>query len=279
MFLVVALLAGCAVSDEAPSGLSSLPAERTPLPQDFNLISTALRAGQPATFAVQFGPPSASVRLARAVGGGVGAGPCPPVLGGGCLDITGPQGVELFPFSISTNASGNGSVTVIVPAGVPDGVPVALQAVHPASGAGSVPAVVVTGPPLAVCDVDSFEPNGDAFAVLSGPAPVVSSVVSSGADVDWYAFHAVAGQIIRVDVLFTHDNAAQIDLDVHLTAGPFSRADARRSGNYLARGISGNDDELAVATATTTGTHYVMVDNWHSGTLNCADYELEVTVQ
>lgn len=279
--LVAVALAGCTVADEASSDAQSLAVEQAALPQLFTLLTTEVTGGQPATFGIQGGPPNSSVRLARAVGGAAAPGPCPPPLAGGCLDINGPQGIDLFPFSITTNANGNGSITVNVPAGVPDGVPVAFQAVHPASGTGSNPVEIVTGPPPATCGTDTFEPNDDAFAAVAGAAPNVSSVISLGTDFDWYAFTATAGQTIQVDAFFTHISGA-VDIDTYLTAAPYDNTNtatgARGTGNYLQRGFGSVDNESFTVVAPSTGTYYVMVHNFITGSTTCSDYDLVVSV-
>lgn len=159
------MLASCEV--ESPDALDPelLPAEQAPLPQTFTLAVSAIQGGQPATFTITGAPPNTTLKLARAVGGGIGAGPCPPVLGGGCLDITGPQGLELFPFNLTTNAAGSASITITVPATVPDGVPVGFQAVHLASGNGSNPVELITGPQTCTTWLATYDLTGSVFTI------------------------------------------------------------------------------------------------------------------
>jgi hypothetical protein len=157
------LLASCEVAP--PDGSELLPSAQSPLPQTSTLAVSGIEGGQPTTFTISGGPPNATLKLARAVGGGIGAGPCPPVLGGGCLDISGPQGIALFPFNLNTNAAGAASITVTVPATVPDGVPVGFQAVHPASGTGSNPVALTTGPQTCTSWLATYDLTGSVFTI------------------------------------------------------------------------------------------------------------------
>jgi hypothetical protein len=104
----------------------TLPGSQTtgqvaPPMQDLTLTVTELVRGESVTMTITGGNPGERVHLLR--GNTAGAGPCVPA-GAPCLGITGPQ-LLATPL---VNASGEASLTVTLPAGVPAGFPVFLQA-------------------------------------------------------------------------------------------------------------------------------------------------------
>lgn len=84
--------------------------------------------GQPVTLTLQGATPGATVWMAW--GTQPGPGPCPPAWGGVCLGVM-PGGLL---GSTQVDAGGVATLTVLVPAGVPIGQPVALQAVQTSPG-------------------------------------------------------------------------------------------------------------------------------------------------
>ena len=103
--------------------------------------STMVRGG-PVTLSVQGAPAGALVYFVG--GGGVGSGPCPPILAGECLGLTVPLRVL---GSVTADADGSGDVTVDLPVTAP--ATLSLQAVAfggAAPALSEVRTVTVTGP-------------------------------------------------------------------------------------------------------------------------------------
>jgi hypothetical protein len=269
---------GCAV-DEASVQDAELLVGQAPIPQVFTLDVDGTVGGAPITFTVTGLPPGTAVRLVRAVGGGIGSGPCPSVLGGQCLDINGPQGVAVFPFTMVADATGQASRTMMIPAGVPDGTSVGFQAIAPSAGVGSNPVAFVTGPPVvATCTTDdSFEPNDDALNDALGTPPYgFVGELCAGAPYDWYVFDLVAGETISLDVLFTH--TADIDIDVWAYTAPQPNL---TFSSYVAASTSVDDDENITYTATVDQTLYVWIYNWevqYGSSTSASSYTLEYSI-
>ncbi|MFG0330714.1 MAG: FG-GAP repeat domain-containing protein [Phycisphaerales bacterium] len=94
-------------------------------PPDLRLTQTELRQGQPAAFTASGASTGETVYFLYSLRG-TGVGPCPPQLGGLCLDILTP--VELVGEGV-TNADGVARIVRTVPAQAPLGLPVYTQAV------------------------------------------------------------------------------------------------------------------------------------------------------
>lgn len=97
------------------------------------LEQSALRRGQPATLTASNAVPGESIYFLYSLSG-VGSGPCPPQLGGLCLDLRLP--VEQIGFA-AANAEGVAERTVRIPANAPLGAAVATQAVARRGSGGS----------------------------------------------------------------------------------------------------------------------------------------------
>lgn len=268
---------GCAV-DQEPTRYDELPSTQAALPQVFSLSVAATVAGQPITFSVAGLPIGTPVRIARAVGGGISPGPCPPVLGGECLDINGPQGLNVFPFTLTANSSGEATRTLTLPAGVPDGTPVAFQAVSPGLGTGSNPVTFVTGPTGPTCNPDdSFEPNGDALNDALGTPPTgFVGELCAAAPYDWYVFDLTAGQTLDLTLSFTHTSS--VDLDLWAFDAPQANLNFP---SFLAASTSTDDDEFVSVTAAADGPVYVFVYNWavaYDGSTSSSSYGLDYTI-
>jgi sugar lactone lactonase YvrE len=176
--LTLIALTGCNTDLANPTEIATAQA---PLPQVFTLSVDATQAGQPVTFQISGAPPNATVKIILANRGDVNVpGPCPPVLGGECLDIDGPLGLTVLSFVLTTSNAGNAQRQLIMPASVPDGTQLAFQAVIPSTATGSNPVLVVTGPPIVdnstIYVLDSLNLNPGflyQFDDMTGANPVV----------------------------------------------------------------------------------------------------------
>ena len=124
------VLGACATEDDvqvaidngvydAETGETVMP---TP-PYAMSMTSTPWIPGGSTTLDVSGAPPGSSVKFFR--GNGLGPGPCPPPLGGLCMDITGSVSFG----SATANPMGMAVRTFTVPATVPTGLTVTAQAV------------------------------------------------------------------------------------------------------------------------------------------------------
>lgn len=104
-------------------GLLSLWVNPLAWAYDLELEVTDLILGAPVTFSVSGADAGETVHLVR--GSAEGAGPCPAVLDGACLDILDASVLR----SLTADGAGNASFTVTVPATLPLGMTVAFQAV------------------------------------------------------------------------------------------------------------------------------------------------------
>jgi len=111
------------------------PAMRPPPGVPLLLDSTDVLAGQQATLRVSEADPGETIRFVRSTTG-VGQGPCPPVLGGHCLEVTN----AILMGSAAANAQGVATYTFTVPPTVPDGRDVWFEAAA-ARGQGGVDSV------------------------------------------------------------------------------------------------------------------------------------------
>lgn len=281
LFALAALaMTGCAVEDGAADS-ELLAAEQAPIPQLFTLAVSEVTGGSPATFTITGGRPNGTVRLVRAVNGAAAPGPCPPPLGGECLDINGPGGVVVTGPPISLTAGGNAMLTVNIPSTVPDGVPVAFQVVDPGAGAGSNPVEIVTGPETVDCLADLFEPNDDGFATSLPAFPDGACAISAGgADFDWFTVSLLTGDAFTANIYFTHVSSTG-DVDLYIRDSPATNVRTDPDGygvGYLARGFSSNDDETASITAAVDGPHFVTVANFSTTSTLEVPYETEMFV-
>jgi DNA-binding beta-propeller fold protein YncE len=89
-------------------------------------LTTSLEAGETSQFVVTGAPPGQEVLLAFSLRG-QGSGPCPPTLGGLCLDLIQPQILS----RADANAQGTVVFTVNVPPTPPPGAALSTQAVVP----------------------------------------------------------------------------------------------------------------------------------------------------
>jgi hypothetical protein len=257
--VIAAAFVSCVTSEDATYDTQVLADEQAPLPQNFILEVDQLVGGETSRFTVHDAPSNTIIHVARAVGGGIAPGPSPPAIFPEHLDINGPNGVEKFLFTITTDAGGYGFHDLCLPDTIPDYIPVGLQAVHVASRTGSFPIVIVTDPPT---QPDAYEPNDDGFSEATLLVGTISAVISPCGDFDWFRFDAVAGQTIVVTALFTHI-AGAVDIDTYLYFdAPTDNTTFRSGGQYQVGGYSGDNDEVMTYTAASTGTYYVLVHNY-----------------
>jgi hypothetical protein len=118
--------------------------------------------------------------------------------------------------------------------------------------------------PLCVMD-DAFEENDYAGWPAALPTGLSQGLSVCWGDDDWYTIEAADGQAIGIDVLFTHDAGADIDV---ILFGP--------GGTEVTRSESDDDDERIDWVATETGTYLFWVYGWR-GSEN--DYSIDLTVE
>jgi hypothetical protein len=274
---VLSLLATGCVLDDTQDAASALAMSQAPLPQTFFLDVTGTNAGAPVTFSVTGAAPNTPIRLVRAVGGTTMPGPCPPQLGGECLDIDGPNGIAVFNFSLTTDSVGDAERTITLPGGVADGTAVSFQAVSPAflEGSNTVDFVVTPGP----CVPDAFEDNDDAFGLLSTPPSGSVANTCGSQDFDWYVFNLLAGEQITIDLEFTQIDDI-FDADMILHAAPQLNVDV--GDTMVAWGTSNSDNEIFQYTAGADEAVYLAVFNyetvWGVGLAEARDYIINYTI-
>jgi hypothetical protein len=208
-------------------------------------VTSPLRQGSPVDVRVTGAAPNARIALLR-TDGGLGAGDCPPILNGGCLDIRpGNTGYRVIT-TLTANAAGVARLSGRIPMVMPEGAIVSLQAVDAAAVTGSNPVTrVVQG----ACEDDVFEPD-DSYrdaTVLAGPA-AFESAWSCPRNGDWYAIRANAGQVLSAQAAF---DPTEMNLDVQIadTAGA-TMAEA----NFVLVA-----PEYVSVVVPQTGTYYVAV--------------------
>jgi hypothetical protein len=202
---------GCA---EAPDAFE-LPVEQAAIPSPMTLtVTDPLRASRDVTFQVTGARPGAVLRLIRS-NGGVGAGGCPPALGGQCLDIRAGSSGYVVLLSLTADAQGRARVTRQVPAGLAPGSVASFQVVDADADLGSNPVSRVV---QVACADDAFEDDDDPFTANPIAAGQSVSAWSCRGDADWYTINATAGQVI--DLTATFDPAlADLDLRLYNTIG------------------------------------------------------------
>ncbi len=116
--MFAALLTGCAAVEDAAA-----PLPGTSGPPAFELAVSGLSGGQVFQMAAAALPPGASVNFLVSTRG-QGAGPCPPQLGGACLDILAP----VYLGAAVANADGLAVLTRTAPASIGGGRTLSFQA-------------------------------------------------------------------------------------------------------------------------------------------------------
>lgn len=243
-----ALLAGllawsCAEAPEA----GALPVEQAAIPSPMTLtVTDPLHAGDDVTFQVTGARPGAVLRLIRS-NGGLGAGGCPPVLGGQCLDIRAGSSGYVVLLSLTADAQGRARVTRSVPSGLAPGSVASFQVVDPDADVGSNPISRVIE---VACADDAFEDDDDPYT-----ANPIASGQSVGAwscrgDADWYTITAAAGQVIDLTATFD-PSLGDLDLRLYNTIGALvDTAD-----------FASSSPEVISHTAATSGPYFLEVYN------------------
>jgi hypothetical protein len=258
------LAAGCAPEAASPSVAMI---GQAPLPQSMNLTVSPLIPGSQATFQITGAAPNAELLVLRSVGGQVGQGACPPVLGGYCLDITGRP--TLFPYYYQADALGQVAFSITLPGRVSLGTEVAFQALDLDTLQGSNPVLSVVGGGTAVgCTDDSFEDNDTRATAANGPTSSSSLRVCANDD-DYYAYTVPAGGSIQAS--FSFDHGGDGDLDVTLLSS---------SGAELDSSVSTTDSELVSWTNTTSAARevYVLATMYSDVGTDGIDYAMSVSV-
>ncbi|HMV69716.1 MAG TPA: putative metal-binding motif-containing protein, partial [Myxococcota bacterium] len=185
-------------------------AAQPPPPHGFSLRLSNLVAGGVARFTITGAPPSTAIELRASLGGGLGDGPCPPTMGGLCLDIL--PTIKRLAFSPVTDAAGAATFDVHVPSRR-EGQYIALQA-------------AVRGP----------------TPLLSNPVarPIGAAGTPIDPDVDGDGATPADGDCADFDPAF-HPDAPDVDGDtVDHNCDDLDRADADRDDHIAA--TSGGDD-------------------------------------
>lgn len=158
--------------------------------------------------------PGERVFFARGMAGReLGAGPCPPVLGGLCVDLPAP--VFLLA-AVDANAQGVATFVATLPAAVPVGVEVTFQAVVPrgANSIASAPMRRVTAD--AVHGANQLQ-AGDVVIteILRDP------VQTSDALGEWFELHNTTGWTVDLQgLVIADDDSDSFTLDAHLVIEP-----------------------------------------------------------
>jgi hypothetical protein len=209
------VLVACAAPPDLDDAAAELMLDQlaaAPLEADFTFEASNLVADGTAHFQITGAPPFTSIELRAGPGGGLGAGPCPAVMGGRCLGILPP--VQRLAFSPVTDAAGDASFDVHVPSRRA-GQYVALQA------AVRTPTPLLSNP----------------VARPIGPA---GTVVQGNVDSDGDGFSPLQGDCADFDTAF-HPDAPDVDGDsLDHNCDDLDRADADRDGVIAA--TSGGDD-------------------------------------
>lgn len=184
--LALATLIACAPGDHSdddgltfsdallPDTLDNLPPPGVPL----TITASVASPGAPFTITVASADPFESIRLLRTTVG-LGAGPCPPLLGGMCVDVQAPTLMGTF----SADAAGSLTLNPILPLATPYGSLICLQA------------VAVRGPG----GVDSVKSRALCRVAANGPVGLVAGANTG----DTYDNPAIAGgglRAMRLDV-------------------------------------------------------------------------------
>jgi hypothetical protein len=254
------LLAACAADVEPVK--HAAPSEMAALPPGLNgqVSPNQLQSlGREFEILINGANPNALMALAYS-DGGPGNGPCPPFLQGNCMDITGgTTGVRTF---MLPRADGVGDVVfqTQLPQNLQPGSYV-MQALALSGGqfTGSDPFFAEFIPFAQDCATPGAnEPNDravqEATALSSGDTS--SGVVCYQDRTDWYSVPMVQGQLLSIDVSFTH---ADGDLDVYVLEGATSNHEFLLAENAVATSDSIDDDETIDYVANVSRRHYIAV--------------------
>lgn len=176
------------------------PSVQTPPPAlGLELSVSALVPGEDVTITIDGLMPNERVFLGR--GAGLGAGPCPGIAGGACLDIASPVALLSRP---TADVQGHVEVVVSLPANVPLGQVVGLQALA-VRGPGGVDSVWSNAVERTTTDsvrtLDTLEP-GELFVseFLADPTAVTD------ANGEWFELHNTTGDALDLQGLRVEDN-------------------------------------------------------------------------
>jgi hypothetical protein len=214
---------GCQPLGVAP-GDADLAVSSAPLPQPYTLTVDGRHGGEPITFSVTGLLPGTTVRLARAVGGAEAPGPCPPALGGECLDIDGNAGVRLTAGPFVADASGTATLSGILPAALLDGTEIAFQVVAPSFAAGSNVVVFRVGPQFD-CELGEITTSSDFMCTSGYPAMVPFRQFSLGVSAMCGGTGTTSGYGFPNS--FFPDVGFQVELDEPYVAGDMLRIEFR----------------------------------------------------
>ncbi|HMV67789.1 MAG TPA: hypothetical protein PKA64_13150 [Myxococcota bacterium] len=171
---LLALLAACAVDAEAPLAAAQAP---TP-PFDLQLEVGNMVANELVHVDIHGAPPGSIVQL-RHNTGGLGAGRCPGIFGGQCLDIVEPLARNFV--RVSTDGAGEASVDLFIPAGRA-GQYIGVQgAVEPGTGELTNPVGRLIGDVGTPIDVNG-DLDSDGFTIAEGDCADFTSAIHPAAD-------------------------------------------------------------------------------------------------
>ena len=258
--LAIGALSACSTADEGQ--LNTMAVGQAAIVQTFTVTTDAAvyNPGGTATFTITGAPANAYMAMFW-TDAGEGAGPCPGILQGGCLDILPSGTAGGFYYLPQADASGSMVSAAAVPAGIPYA-DYTFQAVayNPATGAitGAAPVTITHEEAAPTCIDDAYEPNdGPLDTIPAAPAADFGLQICEGSRVDWFAIDLVAGETLNADIFFSD---AEGDLDLYLTDAVVEvTGDADLAANYFVRGYSGSDDESITYTAAAAGTYYLAV--------------------
>ncbi len=225
----------------ALSVLACTEAELTPMasqvpPPSSSLVlqMDPLVPGASVAISVSGAAPGQLVEIVRSTGG-LGAGGCPPFLGGNCMDI-----LPAYTLTLSGVANSLGVASWVVPS-FPALPPLDLyfQAVV-RDGGNSNESNPLYRPVTTACVDDGFEDNDS--AATAAPLPNGLTAALGACDEDFYLVSVPAGEAVSVRASFDHEEG---DLDLFLLSGPSTVLDS---------GLSTSDDEYVSWLNTTGGT-------------------------
>lgn len=118
-----------------------------------------------------------------------------------------------------------------------------------------------------VLSADSYEPNENNMTAssVSFPGSTSGLTIHNSTDDDWFTFNSTGGQIITIEITFTHNNG-DLDMDVYRGLG---------ATTFVGAGTSISDDETVTISNSTAGPYFVYVYGY-SGADNY--YNLSITV-
>lgn len=295
--LALALASGCTgapydgvplVPADDPVGMDAVDALTEATPGTLRAVpglslTTSLESGETSFYVVTGATPGEDVNLIYSTSG-LGSGPCVPALGGMCLDILGP--ITLFA-TVPANANGVATFSAAVPAGVPFGLDVAVQAViqRGVGGVGSVrtnPRLDTVGgtPRLAPTDGQAIAVTTDSqFAVLANRSANEISVMDlnlAGAPAAGTldAQFALPGEQPWTSIISNDDDTAFVVLRA---AGQVVRINGVRSGAPALDPDRATVDAEPSGIAISPNGTTLFVTNWAAGTVSLVDAQSMVT--